>query len=70
MFSSEIVTKVYFSTPNGYCRVEVDTNINKKVHIFSYYTDELSFNETELVGKTVQDCVNLFSSKDIAYLQS
>lgn len=36
----------------------------------SYYHDEISFSERELVGKTMDECRRLWHEKDIAYLRS
>jgi hypothetical protein len=38
--------------------------------VFDFYSDELSFNETEFHGKTEHECHQLFTKKDVAYLQS
>lgn len=38
--------------------------------LFSYYNDELSFTANEFVGKTVREGLDLFYSRDKAYLQS
>lgn len=38
--------------------------------MFSYYPDEVSFSESEIVGRTIAECRNLFFNKDKRYLQS
>lgn len=38
--------------------------------MFSYYPDEVSFRESEIVGKTISECRTLFYNKDKKYLQS
>ena len=38
--------------------------------LFSYYSDELSFNKEEFIGLTEDEGHALFTKKDIAYLQS
>ena len=38
--------------------------------LFRFYDDELRFSSAEFVGKTVRDGLDLFTRKDIAYLQS
>lgn len=38
--------------------------------LFTYYLDELSFTEEELVGKTVEEARQLRHQRDVAYLQS
>lgn len=37
--------------------------------LFSYYPDELSFRESELVGLTEEQAKELYHKKDIAYLR-
>lgn len=37
---------------------------------FSFYEDEISFSESELVGLTKDEAIDLHRKKDIAYLQS
>lgn len=39
-------------------------------NLFSYYPDEISFTEKELVGLTEAEAKALRTDKDIAYLQS
>ena len=38
--------------------------------IFSHFDDELSFNEAEFVGLTVEQAHALRTKRDIAYIQS
>lgn len=38
--------------------------------VFKYYDDELSFTESEFIGLTYEQSMELFRRKDIAYLQS
>ena len=38
--------------------------------LFGYYTKELSFDKSELIGLTIQEAGNLYLKKDVAYLQS
>ena len=37
---------------------------------FSWWGDEITFTEEELVGLTVKEIDELYSKKDVAYLQS
>lgn len=37
---------------------------------FRYYFDELTFTESEFVGLTLREARELFTQKDVAYLQS
>lgn len=41
-----------------------------EVELFSYYPDEISFSEREVVGMTVRDAGQLFVKKDTIYLRS
>lgn len=41
-----------------------------KTSVFPWFSDELSFTETELVGKTVEEARDLKQARDIAYLRS
>jgi len=38
--------------------------------LFSFYPDEVSFRESELIGLTEEDAHSLFHKKDTAYLRS
>ena len=37
--------------------------------IFSYFDDEISFSEKELIGLTQEEAHDLFHEKDLAYLR-
>jgi len=50
-------------------KVKTDEN-DSEVKIFSYYPDELSFTEDELLGLTIKEAHELRHKKDVAYLQS
>jgi hypothetical protein len=54
--------------PWNQARVEVQVSGTWST-LFSFYHDELSFNREEFIGKTIEDGHNLFTKKDIAYLQ-
>lgn len=41
-----------------------------EVKIISYFTDELSFPEDQLIGLTYHNAMDLWRRKDINYLQS
>jgi midasin (ATPase involved in ribosome maturation) len=41
-----------------------------EVRLFAYYSDELSFNLSDFIGKTVQEARDLFMWRDGAYLRS
>lgn len=38
--------------------------------IFSYYPDEITFTESELIGLTGDEAIRLYHRKDVAYLRS
>lgn len=40
------------------------------VFVFSWFDDELTFTEDELVGLTIEEARDLKQKRDIAYLQS
>ena len=42
---------------------------DEEVYLFSYYPDEVSFTESELIGLTFDECHQLFGRKDRAYLR-
>ena len=48
--------------------VTLDNNEEQK--LFSFYPDEISFSEQELVGLTIEQAMQLRHKKDVAYLQS
>lgn len=45
-----------------------DTGVTETV--VEYFSDELSFQPSEFIGLTREQCSDLFREKDIAYLQS
>lgn len=38
--------------------------------LFSFYPDEISFYESEFIGKTREDALRLRHNRDVAYLRS
>jgi hypothetical protein len=42
----------------------------KEVKVLNYFDDEISFYVGEVEGKTLEEVQQLFTKKDIAYLQS
>lgn len=38
--------------------------------LFSYFSDELQFTPEEVVGKTLDEALEVFTKKDVAYLRS
>ncbi len=49
-------------------RVMVDLDDGCTRNLFSYYPDELRFEDHELIGLTVDDALKLYEVKDTAYL--
>jgi hypothetical protein len=39
-------------------------------YLFSFFPDEISFNESEILGKTIAECRTLYTEKDKKYLLS
>lgn len=50
--------------------VHVTTEDGREHYLFSYYPDEISFNEKEFVGLSLDEAKRLKFKKDKAYLQS
>ena len=51
--------------------VIVKTNDSEKpIKLFSYFPDEISFTQNELIGLTIPEAHSLRTKKDIAYLQN
>jgi hypothetical protein len=51
-------------------RVECRFDTGEVKTVFTYFSDELSFVSSELEGLTEDECKELFTKKDIQYLQS
>ena len=43
---------------------------SEEIYLFSYYPDEVSFTESELIGLTIDECRRLYTKKDLNYLRS
>lgn len=43
---------------------------DEEIYLFSYYPDEVSFTESELIGLTIEECHTLFGKKDREFLKS
>jgi hypothetical protein len=56
--------------PSGQIAVTATLEDGTEAELFRYYTDELSFTQAEFTGLTVQEALDLFTRKDIEYLQS
>lgn len=65
------ITKAIFNEIDfGRIQVTIELEGKTKETIFSYYKDELSFTERELVGLTINQARALFFQKDIEYMKS
>ena len=42
----------------------------KEVQLFFFYPDEISFKESEFIGLTINQALELKHKKDVAYLRS
>lgn len=56
--------------PGGSRDVVAVMSDGNTVTAFNFYTDELSFTESELIGLTEQQARDLYRERDIAYLRS
>lgn len=66
------ITNVNFIKESQFDPTEVEVTLedgSKKI-AFSYFEDEISFTENELIGLTEDEAVALFHKKDVEYLQS
>lgn len=64
------ITAVDFEDRHGQVTVSATTDDGASKPIFSYFSDELSFSAVELVGKTVEQAMELRHNRDVAYLRS
>lgn len=65
------IIKVFFNKIDfGRMQVTVKLEDGTQETIFSYYIDELSFHQDELIGLTINEAGALFLKKDKKYLQS
>lgn len=54
----------------GSCTLTGLLNDGSTRKLFSYYIDELSFSDADLIGLTEDEAHKLFRSRDVAYLRS
>lgn len=54
----------------GHCTLTGLLNDGSTRKLFSYYIDELSFSDADLIGLTEDEAHKLFRSRDVAYLRS
>ena len=66
-FAATEVKVIPSSMEEGRLQAQVFVN---GVKLFSFYDDEIQISPDELIGKTKEECFNLFLEKDKAYLNS
>ncbi|MFK7603651.1 hypothetical protein ACI3L1_15715 [Deinococcus sp. SM5_A1] len=59
-----------FGLSGGQAVVTATFDDGEEERVLPYYADELTFTEQEVVGLTREEVMDLFTKKDIAYLQS
>ena len=64
------ITAVTFNDTCGPTEAVATLQDGSTKSLFSYYRDELTINETDLVGLTVEQARALHHERDVAYLQS
>jgi len=52
------------------CQVYVTVNRNEEIFLFEFFDDEITFRESEFIGLTKSEAVELFIKRDMAYLRS
>lgn len=74
VIKSARITKQPRSMPEGMSdpmpKVYVTLEDGKEEFLFEYYPDEISFTESDFIGLTIQEAIDLKRKKDMAYLQS
>ncbi len=65
-----IIQSIDRRTINGDCTLIGFFSDNAERKLFSFYVDELSFDDSELIGKTEIEVHHLHQQKTVAYLQS
>lgn len=63
------ITRVSASL-NEPIRVTAELEDGSSPELFAYYSDELRFDEDELIGLTVEEAQALHHRRDVGYLQS
>ena len=66
------ITKVEFSKKDSFDPVTITATFEDGTskRLFDYFDDEISFDETELLGLTEDEAHDLFHRKDVEYLRS
>lgn len=65
-----IITEVSTTVDFGHATITAKFDDGTEGRLFSYFIDELSFSEAELIGLTKREAGQLRLKKDVAYLQS
>lgn len=67
---ARVIESVRFLPDGLKIRILAKLDDGASTSLFSYYPDELSFTERELVGLSVDHALDLFHRKDMEFLQS
>lgn len=76
MSDAPTVTAVEFKTPEiipgfpGQTEAHATLSDGTEKVVLKYFSDELTFTDSDLIGKTEQEIAKLFHDRDVAYLQS
>lgn len=65
-----IIQGIDRTTKSGSCTLIGYFSDNAERLLFSYYIDEHSFSDAELIGLTEEQAHELFRNRDVAYLRS
>ena len=65
----KIVNTFFNRIDYGRMQITVETEDGTHETIFSYYPDELSFHQDELIGLTIPEARDLFVRKDTKFLR-
>jgi len=68
--SFPVIEKIQREMCFGSCTLKATLSNGEEVELYSFYIDELSFSNSELVGKTVDEAHALRQKKDTEYLRS
>ena len=62
--------KADLSISNGNVQIWATYSNDAEEKLFAYYSDELSFKSSELIGKSKQEALDFRLKRDIAYLRA
>lgn len=68
--SAATITAAEFAGTWGRVTITATLSDGAREVLFSYYADELTFSEAELVGRTVPQARALRHERDVAYLRT